>query len=169
MIRRSVVLVLVILLLLVMGKLALAQGPDTLVYDGLDRTFTVYIPSSYEADQPMPLVIALHSSGSSGRSLEILSGLDAMAEEQGFIVAYPNSADVAWNDGRISNGWLPGVPETDDVGFINALIDHLEETYAVDPARVYLGSHSQCSFIIPVSTSSRWIFMRMAWQIVGNW
>jgi polyhydroxybutyrate depolymerase len=142
MIRRSVVLVLVILLLLVMGKLALAQGPDTLVYDGLDRTFNVYVPSSYDAAQPAPLVIALHSSGSSGRSLEILSGLDAMAEEQGFIVAYPNSADVAWNDGRISNGWLPGVPETDDVGFINALIDHLEETYAVDPAHVYLVGHS---------------------------
>src|SRR5690606_41182190 len=53
---------------------------------------------------PISLLIALHPFASSGKALRALSGLDALAERDGFLIAYPDSADLYWDDeiGRAS-------------------------------------------------------------------
>ncbi len=60
-------------------------------------------------------------------------GLNPLAEREGFIVAYPDGVDKQWNDGRE----IFGAANTDDVGFLSALIDHIAEHYTIDPGRVY--------------------------------
>jgi polyhydroxybutyrate depolymerase len=58
--------------------------------------------------------------------------LSDIADEKGFIVVYPDGLNSSWNDGR------PEVnPGVDDVGFISALVDELEDEYDIDNARVY--------------------------------
>lgn len=131
-----------------------AAQPDapfqTLRWDGLERTYTVTVPPSVaesgaesggDAD-PVPLVIALHDFASSGKALRALSGLDAAAEAGAFIVAYPDSYDLGWTDGRHELGWPTELALTDDVGFILALIDDLSARYPIDPARVRLVAHA---------------------------
>jgi polyhydroxybutyrate depolymerase len=59
--------------------------------------------------------------------------LDAIAEREGFVVAYPDGIGHHWNDGRPE---LDGT--ADDVAFIAALIDELAATYSLDRARVYV-------------------------------
>ncbi|MBN1681665.1 MAG: prolyl oligopeptidase family serine peptidase [Anaerolineae bacterium] len=118
-----------------------AQGGSThdLVYDGLERTYTVYAPStSSDGDELMPLVIALHPFAGSGKGMAAITGFDAVAEREGFIVAYPDSSDLHWDDGRLATGWPMDLDEVDDVGFIATMIDTIETDYPVDPARVYL-------------------------------
>jgi polyhydroxybutyrate depolymerase len=114
---------------------------EALTFDGHARTYTLTVPSSYDDTQPVPLVIALHTFASSGKAMQALTGLDDLAEHDGFIVVYPDSFDLNWNDGTVT-GVEADHPSflqyTDDVGFIGALIDHLSESYAIDPAQVYL-------------------------------
>ena len=59
-----------------------------------------------------------------------------IADEEGFVVAYPDGLSLGWNDGRDETP--AGQRGADDVGFLSALIDHLVATYSVDPARVYV-------------------------------
>ncbi len=143
MLRKLVLLVWLIALILIVSGRTAAQdstGPQTLTLtvDGLDRTFTVTLPPASDDQQPAPLLIALHPFASSGRAMEALTGLDRLAEEQGFIVVYPDSYDLDWNDGQAEFGWPSGLRFVDDVSFITALLDHLQETYTVDPQRIYL-------------------------------
>jgi polyhydroxybutyrate depolymerase len=107
--------------------------------DGRERSYRVYIPQSFGAATAPALVIGLHGGGSNGADFETMTGLSALADHEGFIVAYPNAIGVYheklyWNDGR--------VPEVDDVGFIRRLIDELVGRLGVDPARVYVTGFS---------------------------
>ena len=64
---------------------------------------------------------------------------DALADQQSFIVAYPDSTNGNWNDTR-------EVSRSDDVGFLRALIDELERSYPIDPHRVYATGISNGGF-----------------------
>ncbi len=62
--------------------------------------------------------------------MEAYSGLSAVADRKGFIVAYPSSSGSAWNSTGSSR--LP-----DDVRFISRLISYLRQNLCIDSARVY--------------------------------
>jgi polyhydroxybutyrate depolymerase len=99
--------------------------------DGTPRTALVHVPAARVAAARLPLVIALHGVGGTGPKMETYSGLSAVADRRGFIVAYPNSRGSFWNSTgspRLSN----------DVRFIDRLIADLRQTVCVDPARTYV-------------------------------
>ena len=115
----------------------------SIVWDGLERTYLIYIPSSYNKTKPMPLVIALHGGAGTSKGMVELTrgGFNTLADKEGFIVVYPDAIDKHWNDFR--NDMLAvDVEDIDDVGFISALIDYLVETLNVDPKRVYVNGMS---------------------------
>ena len=106
--------------------------------NGVDRTYELYVPESVAGADAVPLVIALHPFASSGKAWRALTGFDALADEHGFIVAYPDAADLDWNDGSAQAAGWTGLEPGDDIAFMKALIDHLAAEYPVDPARVAL-------------------------------
>jgi polyhydroxybutyrate depolymerase len=88
------------------------------------------------------LLIALHGGHGTGKRMIDLTmgGFDTLADQENFIVVYPNGIGKNWNDGRLN---LPASYKAhnrniDDVGFISALIDELVKTKNVDPKRVYV-------------------------------
>lgn len=114
----------------------------TLIHDNLERTFHVYIPSSYNKSVSLPLVIALHGRGGNGESMILVTrrGFDQLADRDGFIVAYPDGIELNWNDGRKDEEANDRAhkEDIDDVGFISALIDMMIKDYNADPKRVYV-------------------------------
>ena len=123
---------------------------DSILVDGLQRSYLLRLPSAYDGVDPLPLVIAMHGGFGSGAQLEQQSQLSAKAEDEGFIVVYPdgvasNLGIRTWNAGgccgyAMNNG-------IDDVGFINALLDSLLTTYAIDGQRVYATGMSNGGFM----------------------
>jgi polyhydroxybutyrate depolymerase len=114
----------------------------SLVDDGLERTFMLYLPSTYDRSVPMPLVIALHGRGVDGEGMILVTrkGFDRLAERDGFLVAYPDGIGLAWNDGRRDQEADDRAhrENIDDVGFIDALTDMIVRDYNADPRRVYV-------------------------------
>lgn len=107
------------------------QHELTLDHDGVTRRYRLHAPPGYRADQPVPLVIALHPYPGKGLDLSQLIGLDEVAAREGFLVAYPDGINGGFNA-------LVCCGTADDVGFLSALTDQLIETWRVDPDRVYL-------------------------------
>jgi polyhydroxybutyrate depolymerase len=107
---------------------------------GLTRTYYVHLPSSYVGQQPVPLVLAFHGSGSTGKDFAQQSNLNEISDEGGFILVYPDGYEGQWADGR---GTTP--PEqagVDDVAFVSALIDKLSSELDVDKNRIYVTGFS---------------------------
>src|SRR5690606_593191 len=62
---------------------------NTLEHDGLARTYLVYVPETYDPTQPTPLVLSLHGFTSNARQQVNISQWNPVADEHGFLVAYP--------------------------------------------------------------------------------
>ncbi|MEI6050002.1 MAG: PHB depolymerase family esterase [Bacteroidota bacterium] len=115
---------------------------ESFIYDSLERTFHIHIPSSYDKTVQLPLVIALHGRGGNGESMILVTrkGFDKLSNKEGFIVVYPDGIELNWNDGRMDEEANDRAhrENIDDVGFISALIDSMINNYNIDPKRVYI-------------------------------
>lgn len=122
----------------IQSQVLMAQSTEhTFAYDGIERTYLLHLPESYTGDEPLPLVFVLHGGGGDAAGMVRLTrgGFDTLADEQGFIVVYPNGVGNHWNDGR--TGDIGRYSSADDVGFFDALIDALLTTYNIDESRIY--------------------------------
>ncbi|GAA2583270.1 PHB depolymerase family esterase [Actinomadura fulvescens] len=111
-----------------------------LVKEKWDRPYLLHVPKRRKSASPPPLVIALHGGLDDGKYIQKQSGLDALSDRHGFVVAYPDGFLRTWNAGACcSFARLTGV---DDVAFIDRLITTLVNEKLADPRRVYLTGFS---------------------------
>jgi len=120
---------------------------ETLAAGGKTRNYLLHVPPSYNAGEKMPLVIILHGGGGSAKSMAGVTGMNAKADEAGFIAVYPNGTGplgderlLTWNAGNCCGYALEN--NVDDVGFIRQLIAELEKNLAVDTTRIYAAGMS---------------------------
>jgi polyhydroxybutyrate depolymerase len=73
---------------------------ETIEAGGGARTYVLHVPAGRDPSKPVPLVLAFHGGGGRGRGMAALTGLDAPADRDGFIVVYPDGINRRWNDGR---------------------------------------------------------------------
>jgi len=110
----------------------------SIISGGLERTYSVHISSSYDQTRPTPLVIVLHGGGGTGQGMPKLTGFNAVADKEDFVIAYPDGFEKHWNDGRGIQLYRTQIENIDDVGFISALIDHLSDELNIDAKKVYV-------------------------------
>lgn len=124
---------------------------DSLLADGLQRSYLLHLPPGYDGQQDLPLVIAMHGGFGSAANLQNQSGLSLTADEYNFIVVYPEGSREGVISIRTWNaGWCCGhssATGVDDVGFIDTLLDVLIADYAVDTNRIYATGMSNGGFM----------------------
>jgi polyhydroxybutyrate depolymerase len=99
------------------------------------RHFILHIPTGYEPGNALALVINFHGYGSNASEEEALTGMSDLADEEGFIVAYPEGLDARWNDG-------PGTRGDNDLQFVRDLVQSIEGQYSIDAKRIYVTGFS---------------------------
>lgn len=104
---------------------------------GLQRTYRIYIPETDDPNALMPLVIVLHGAGGTGAWMESFTGFNDLADEEKFVVVYPDGINRVWNDGRIGDARIGNI---DDVDFMTQIIDFVSEKLPVEG--VYVTGYS---------------------------
>ncbi len=101
---------------------------------GILRTYRLFVPTTLDRRQPVPLLVALHGGGNSVDSFVETTQFDRAAAAGNFVVAYPEATKGAWNAGFCCGS----APERgiDDMAFLDRLLDELEAEQPIDPARV---------------------------------
>jgi polyhydroxybutyrate depolymerase len=148
---RRLLLTLVSLLLASLG--ARAAGDDTRLrsgsfeHQGQTRSFVFYLPAP--ARGSVPLVLALHGFGGSGRNVLQQGRWVDKAQAEGFALLAPDgslqNADRresflanprSWNSGP-TTGSPASESGVDDIGFLRALLGQFVAAQGIDPRRVY--------------------------------
>jgi len=161
---RNRVIAAVLVLLALPAALALSEAVTFrvrnrnngfLVSSGERREYRLYVPRSYDSSRPAPLVISMHGAAGWPAQQMDMDGWNRLAEREGFLVVYPSGVDGAgprfW---RVERGG--GLQR--DVRFISELIDKLESSYNIDPARIYangLSNGGGMTFVLSCTLSDR--------------
>ncbi len=134
------------------SKIILRNSFRFMMFDGRIRSYLLHVPSCYDGSKPVPVVIALHGHPGGWIDLKVSTDLDKKSDEEGFIVVYPtghlgpllerflyfiNTLLPTFHLlGHIWNCW--DYCDIDDVGFIRALINHLDSTLNINSSRIYI-------------------------------
>ena len=105
------------------------------------RSVNLYVPSSYDGQTNMPLVIMLHGLFNNGAGYEGYLPIQPLAEARGFLYCYPDGSrdsfgNLYWNGtDSCCDFYNSGA---DDAGYLEGLIEEIGRRFAVDRKRVYL-------------------------------
>ncbi|HEX6332347.1 MAG TPA: PHB depolymerase family esterase [Actinomycetota bacterium] len=109
-------------------------GPD-------GRDYQLYIPRSYRADRPAPLVVDLHAAGEDATT-QRLSGFESLAEKKGFVLARPQAEFGAFVGEVTVFARFWSLFDRTDVDYVLATIADVRTLVCIDAARVYAAGYS---------------------------
>ena len=118
----------------------------TFPYDNHQRSYRLFVPEHYNADELGQLIIVLHGGGMTSPQMINHTGqqFNKLIDEQmiNAIVVYPDGIKNGWNDGRIRQDQTAYRENIDDVGFLLALADTLATDYNIDPNDLFVTGFS---------------------------
>ena len=116
---------------------------QTIVHDGMNREYILYVPNSYDGTSAVPLLLNFHGFGGSASQFMQEADMRSLAEADTFILVYPQGSCL---DG--SSHWNPcptggdNKSTADDVGFVEAMISEISSQYNLDMERIYAAGYS---------------------------
>jgi polyhydroxybutyrate depolymerase len=143
-----------------------AQNLKTLTWGGQQRQYLEYVPTTYSAETPAPVLFMLHGLGDDATNFFNATNVRATAEQRGWIVVCPQALDfnlqtplggydfgTSWNAGITVTVQLElyGMPfnfdvtvnpDADDSGFLMATLETLGEEYTIEPDSVFFAGFS---------------------------
>lgn len=123
-----------------------------IVVGSLSRSYLIHVPPKRRhtktgATLPYPLVLVLHGSSANGAAIEYSSNMDALADQDSFVVVYPNGSQGA--SGLYPSDWNAGAccgaasrEGIDDIGFLEQLIATLRKELPIDSLHMYIAGFS---------------------------
>lgn len=138
---------------------------DFLLVNGVRRDYRVHVPASLGGATPKAIVLVLHGGGGAGLSVantgaHPLAVFRTVADREGFVVVYPGGlpqldGGAGWNDCRNDNSLAA---PTDDIAFLDALIDRIRSQYKLPGEKVFMAGGSngaQMTFSYALARSER--------------
>jgi polyhydroxybutyrate depolymerase len=121
----------------------LNTNAQTLVHDGIDREYIIYVPNSYDGTSAVPLLFNFHGFGGSASEFINDADMRAEAEANSFILVYPQGSCLNgashWNPCPIDGD---NKSSADDLGFVEALVNEVSSQYTIDLERIYAAGYS---------------------------
>jgi poly(hydroxyalkanoate) depolymerase family esterase len=107
------------------------------------RVYWLFVPTSYSAGNAAPLVVMLHGCTQNGDGFATSTGMNVVAEEKGFLVAYPVQPSSA-NASSCWNWFLPAhqARGAGEPASLAGVVTHVKSQYTIDNAKVYLAGFS---------------------------
>ncbi|HAP68795.1 MAG TPA: hypothetical protein DCR04_03570 [Flavobacteriales bacterium] len=136
-----------LLTFLIANHFVIAQSVQkTVMHDGIQREYLLYVPDIYDGSTEVPLVFNLHGYGSNAGQQEFYGSFNAIADTANFVLVIPDGTTDASNTAFWNAFGVP-TETVDDIGFVSALIDTIAADYNIDLNRVYSTGMSNGGFM----------------------
>jgi polyhydroxybutyrate depolymerase len=107
------------------------------------RNVLVHIPPTVNPNTGVPLLLVHHGYTMTGEAMRTLTGFQAIADREGFVVAFPDGVGNTWNVGTgACGGGALGSGTADDFTFVDALISSIEADQCLSREHVFMTGFS---------------------------
>ena len=118
-----------------------------LTHDDRNRFYYMYVPDNLDTNQSIPVLFAFHGYGSSALRHLGYTNYMPIADENNFIVVYPQGETTStlsahWNVG----GWT-SKSTVKDLEFVETVIDLLKDKLPIDESRIYSSGMSNGGYM----------------------
>ena len=120
-----------------------ASGDRTITVSG--HTIELHVPAGYDAAKATPLVLAFHGYMMASAEMRSTTHLDAAADKNGFVVAFPNGKNQSWNGGDCCGDAESS--DEDDVALARAIVTAIRNDYCIDDKRTFATGFSNGAFL----------------------
>lgn len=103
------------------------------------RSYLLSLPQNYHSSNSYKLLLAFHPSGGTSQEMRSLSQFDKLSSD--YIVAYPKSEQVEWNEGCDCN--IAHRLGADDLGFTQNVINDIRQRHSITEGEIYAAGFSQ--------------------------
>ncbi|WP_223607881.1 PHB depolymerase family esterase [Chryseobacterium sp. OSA05B] len=123
---------------------ALLGQTKSLQHNDVKRKYIVYTPKGYDpgTSRKYPVIFNFHGGGMTPAEQMLYTQMNRTADQHNFIAVYPKGIKEDWNVG-FGMSYKKG---TDDMGFVEALLNQIEKDYKVDPKKVFATGLSRGGF-----------------------
>lgn len=109
---------------------------QSILHNGISRDYILYIPENLPTNAP--LIVVSHGYTSSAKTMMSYSGMNKVADEEKFLVVYPQGTKDQRGNNFFNVGYeFHASSKVDDLGFIKALVTKLTDDYQVNPNHIF--------------------------------
>ena len=88
----------------------------SITHDGLQRDYILYVPDSYDTNNPAPLVFNFHGYSSNAGQQIFYGDFRPISDTEGFILVHPEGLEDSMGNPHFNAQWGTGV---DDIGSVS--------------------------------------------------
>jgi polyhydroxybutyrate depolymerase len=128
----------------------------SIMHDGIQRDYILYIPAMYDGNTDVPLILNFHGINSNANEQMQYGDFRDIADTEGFLLVHPEGTLL--NGGQHWNVGFTAGSTADDVGFTEALIDELASLYTINLDKVYatgMSNGGYMSFLLACQLSEK--------------
>ena len=111
---------------------AAGQSSQSFAFEGVQRTYQLYVPRVYGGTTDVPLVFDFHGFGSNAKQQIAYGNFEPLADRHDFVIVAPDGQGAARHFNLSGEKGLQN-----DVSMVLALVKHIEATFCIDTARVF--------------------------------
>jgi polyhydroxybutyrate depolymerase len=130
----------------------------TLTVGDRQRNFLLYVPASVAPGRPLLMVLHGSYGTPSGMRGGPASAFEHLADQEGFVIAYPEGFNMSWHDCRKETVSPARAAKVDDVAFLRAVARDAVGQFGIDAAKLYLFGFSAGGHMA----------YRLAWEAPGE-
>ena len=124
-------------------------------HGGLERSFLIYVPKNIKENAP--LVVAIHGYTSSAKTLMGYSGINQVADKEGFLVAYPQGTKDSRDNNFFNVGYeFHSDSKVNDVHFIREIVLNLTKDFKLNSKKVFatgMSNGGDMSYLLACTSS----------------
>lgn len=125
-------------------NLTWTQKEFTMNHEGLEREYILYKPKNFSENGP--LVMMLHGYSSNNNNLLSYSKMNAIAEQNGFMICYPQGAITYLTNQSHWNANLQ-MSDVNDIDFLSDLVIEIQKQFKVSKENVFVAGMSNGGFM----------------------
>ena len=153
--ERLIMFIRLLVLLSLFNASSIVSDHRTIIHEGIEREYIVHVPENLNNDSP--IVFVIHGYTGSAEGIAAYSGMNSIAEREGFIAVYPQGTIDSYGNAFFNVGYeFNDDSPINDVSFIRELVKSISQEFNLKRKRAFatgMSNGGDMSYLLACTSS----------------